>query len=136
MTLYIQSYQILLIPRKILSPQKIPFFNFYGLSFTNNILKQIGREGGWAFQKKEIYFFKGRSGDLKLTKLIRKSNYESKVVVYVKGCLKKMSRFVFFNFSGLEKAAVLNDTFLKCILKELSKTVFKSFLRQFSREIW
>ena len=52
-----------------------------------------------------------------------------------KGCLKKMSRFVFFNFSGLEKAAVLNDTFLKCILKELSKTVFKSFLRQFSSEI-
>ena len=52
-----------------------------------------------------------------------------------KGCLKKMSRSVFFNFSGLEKAAVLNDTFLQCILKELSKTVFKSFLRQFLREI-
>ena len=41
-----------------------------------------------------------------------------------------MSRFVFFNFSGLEKATVLIDTFLKCILKELSKTVFKSFLAQ------
>ena len=40
---------------------------------------------------------------------------------------KKMSRFVFFNFSGLEKATVLNDTFLKCIIKELSKTGFKSF---------
>ena len=36
-----------------------------------------------------------------------------------------MSRFVLFNFSGLEKAAVLNDTFLKCILKEFSKTIIK-----------
>ena len=55
--------------------------------------------------------------------------------INIKGGTKKMSRFSFFNFSGLEKAKFLNDTFLKCILKELSKTVFKSFLRQFSREI-
>ena len=53
----------------------------------------------------------------------------------VKGVYKKMSRFVLFNFSGLKKAAVSNDTFLKCILKELSKTVFKSSIRQFSRDI-
>ena len=46
----------------------------------------------------------------------------------LKGGTKKMSRFVFINFSGLEKAIVLNKTFLKCILKELSKDVFKSFL--------
>ena len=45
-----------------------------------------------------------------------------------------MPRFVFFNFSELEKATVLNDTFLISKLKELSKTVFKSFLRKFSRE--
>ena len=42
-----------------------------------------------------------------------------------------MVRFVFFNYSGLEKATVLNDTFMISISKELSKTVFKSFLQNF-----
>ena len=45
-----------------------------------------------------------------------------------------MSHFVFFNFSGLEKATVLIDTFLKCILKELSKTAIKSFLRRYDKK--
>ena len=52
----------------------------------------------------------------------------------VKG-VQKMSRFVFFNFLGLVRARVLSDTLQVSILKELSKAVFKSFLRQFSSEI-
>ena len=47
-----------------------------------------------------------------------------------------MSRFVFFNFSGLEKATVLNDTYLikkdedpmyKGCLKNMSRFVFYNF---------
>ena len=39
-----------------------------------------------------------------------------------------MSRLLFFNLSGLEKATVLNDTFLISILKELSKTFIFEFI--------
>ena len=48
---------------------------------------------------------------------------------------KKCPVLFYFNFSGLLRAIVLSDTFMVSILKELSKTVFKSFIRQFSSEI-
>ena len=41
----------------------------------------------------------------------------------VKGGKKKMSQYVFFNFSELKKVTVFNDTFLISILEELSKNL-------------
>ena len=85
------------------------------------------------------YFNEGQCNEIKLSAFIYHNlSWRQNKICWCtyKGCIKKMSRFVFFNFSGLEKATLLNDTFLISILKELSKTVFKSFLRQFSHEIW
>ena len=48
-----------------------------------------------------------------------------------RGCIKKCPVLFTLISQDWKKATVLNGTFLISILKELSKTVFKSFLRQF-----